>query len=181
VPPSTSAAAPSPDRTTAFSPREFHSASTRGGIHGTPVPAQLFLWRTTKTCPQSEQAGPAIAGDAAIMDSVLAAVSTMPHEDELTNLRARRSSTKTLLRSPPPLFWPIPVGRSSLISQPSHTDGLGQTQISTAADAQVYSSRAHQSIGQLENASGPVFQKTPIASPKHLFSCLVHSTYSSTI
>ena len=148
-------------------PTSVHSTPTRG-LRNSPAPALLFSLEEGKPCARSEQADPATAEYATTMDSVLSVVLTMPREDELTNLRA---PLKHYPRLHQPLFWPILITRLSLISQPSHTDDLGRTQISTAADAQV-SSRVDRSIRSwrtlLELASSP----KPRESPKHLASSL---------
>jgi hypothetical protein len=164
-------------------PTNVHSTPTRG-IRNSPAPALLFSLEDGKPCAQSGQADPATAEYATTMDYVLSVVLTTPREDELANLRA---PLKHYPRLHQPLFRPILITRLSLISQPSHTDDLGRTQISTAADAQVDSSkvdssRVDRSIRSwrtlLELASSPKPRVSPKASGLFPTHCAHQIPYS---
>jgi hypothetical protein len=104
--------------------------------------------------------------------------------NDATRGQADESSSSNKLHqnttpSPPPSFWPILIGRSSLISQPSHTDDPGRTQFSAAAAARVCSSRVHRSICNWRMLLARV-SKTP-SHLQSIRSPAIHTTYPSPI
>jgi hypothetical protein len=134
---------------------------------------QLFFWRMKdRVLLDQSRLGIAVY---ATLDVVFSYLSFQWYYvmNQLTNLRASSSSTTSLFQSPHRPSWPVLVIRSSLISQPSHTDDPGHPQFSRAADAHFYCLRLDSS-SCLEDASSAALNHESVT---RVSVCFAHTRF----